>query len=77
MRRRNSLSANAASEAIDNVFAAVTGVLEQGESVSIRGFGTFKRKYQAERKGRNPATGESMTIAGRDTIKFKEARERS
>jgi len=41
----------------------------------VPGMGVFKVKPQAERQGRNPQTGESIQIAGRDVLKFKEAKD--
>lgn len=47
---------------IDAITDAVTQVLAAGDSVSLVGFGTFEVKSRAERPGRNPKTGEAMTI---------------
>jgi DNA-binding protein HU-beta len=41
---------------------SVTESLIAGDEVVINGLGTFKVKYRAERKGRNPATGAEITI---------------
>jgi len=49
----------------------VTEELVKGEKVSITGFGTFEVVDRAEREGRNPATGEPMTIAASKALKFK------
>jgi DNA-binding protein HU-beta len=38
-------------------------LLASGDSVALVGFGTFDVKDRAERKGRNPQTGEEITIA--------------
>jgi len=43
-------------------------------AVRIPPLGTFKVKHRAERKGKNPRTGESLTIAARDELTFKAAR---
>ena len=37
--------------------------LETGEKIKIAGFGNFKIKQKNDRKGRNPQTGETITIA--------------
>lgn len=49
----------------------VTEVLVKGEKVAITGFGTFEVANRAEREGRNPKTGEPMTIAATKAPKFK------
>jgi nucleoid DNA-binding protein len=45
--------------------------LDAGNKVSIPGFGTFGTKYRAQRQGRNPATGATITIAGKTYPFFK------
>ncbi|ABN42254.1 gp50 [Sodalis phage phiSG1] len=47
---------------IDALTEAVTQTLAAGDVVSLVGFGTFEVKSRAERPGRNPKTGEAMTI---------------
>ena len=44
------------------------------EPVSLFGFGTFNCKHRDERTGRNPATGEAITIAASNTPVFKPAK---
>ena len=46
-----------------------------GEDVSLVGFGTFKVSHRAEREGRNPATGESMTIKASNVVGFKSGKD--
>ena len=58
-----SLSKAAADTAVNAVFAAITDALAREESVTIAGFGTFSTKRRPAREGRNPRTGESITIA--------------
>ena len=54
--------ANAAA-AVDAVFEAITAALADGDQVSMVGFGTFKVRERAARKGRNPQTNEESEIA--------------
>ena len=49
--------------AVKAVFDAISESLALKEKVQIVGFGTFAVKDRAAREGRNPKTGESMTIA--------------
>ena len=45
--------------------------LKKGEKIQLVGFGTFEVSERAAREGRNPQTGEAMTIAASKTPKFK------
>jgi integration host factor subunit alpha len=45
--------------------------LEKSEDVLISGFGKFCVKNKKERRGRNPATGDDLTLRGRRVITFK------
>ena len=47
-----------------------TETLASGESIALVGFGTFKISDRAERQGRNPKTGESITISARKAPVF-------
>ena len=57
-------------EAIDAVIGAITTAVVQGETVQLIGFGSFSPGERAARTGRNPATGEEITIAAAKTVKF-------
>ena len=57
--------------AIDATFAAITKALAKGDKVPLVGFGTFGVSKRAAREGRNPRTGEKVTIASRKAITFK------
>ncbi len=59
-------------EKVLNAFTnIVADTLVDGDKVSITGFGTFEVVERAERQGRNPATGETITIAASKSPKFK------
>lgn len=45
--------------------------LEKGEKITVSGFGKFELRWMDERKGRNPQTGEEITIPGQNKIYFK------
>lgn len=45
------------------------------EKVQLVGFGTFEKVHRAERKGRNPKTGEEIQIEASDSVKFKVGKE--
>ena len=59
-------------EAALNAFVdVVTEELKKGEKVQLVGFGTFEVSERAAREGRNPQTGETMTIEASKAPKFK------
>jgi DNA-binding protein HU-beta len=65
------LSKADAGRAIDAVVSAIGNALKQGGSVSLVGFGTFLVRERAARTGRNPRTGEEITIAAAKNPVFK------
>jgi integration host factor subunit alpha len=60
-----------ASEVVDSIFEVIKQHLERGEKVKVSGFGNFVVHEKAERKGRNPQTGETIMIRGRRVLGFK------
>ncbi len=55
----------------DTLFELMGEALTQGEKLSVPGFGTFQVTERPERQGRNPATGETITIKASKSVKFK------
>ncbi len=64
-----------AKTAVNSVFDAISGSLQDGDRVTLIGFGTFSVSHRAERQGRNPATGATITIAAKSNVKFKPGKE--
>ena len=62
-------------KAINAFMAGVQKALSNGDDVSLVGFGTFKVSHRTEREGRNPATGESMTIKASNVVGFKSGKD--
>ena len=60
-----------AGRALEGFISAVSGALGKGDAVALVGFGTFSVKERAERKGRNPQTGEEITIKAAKIPTFK------
>jgi DNA-binding protein HU-beta len=58
---------------VDAVFATIKDALAADGGFSFPGFGTFKVKTRAARKGRNPRTGAVINIAASKTVTFKPA----
>lgn len=63
-----------AKKLIEAVFTAIGDAAAKGEEISLNGFGKFKVKASPERKGRNPATGEAMTIKASKKLSFTPAK---
>jgi DNA-binding protein HU-beta len=59
-----------AQAAVDCVFESITKALKKGDAVTLVGFGTFKAEKRKARKGRNPRTGEEITIKAKKVPKF-------
>lgn len=60
-----------AEKAVAATFETITHALEKQEKVQLVGFGTFEVKDRAARKGRNPKTGEEITIPASKNPSFK------
>jgi nucleoid DNA-binding protein len=60
----------AADEAVEAVLATIKDTLQQGESVTLRRFGTWHVRAKRARVGRNPKTGAAATIAARRIVRF-------
>ncbi len=65
------LSKADAGRALEGFIGSVTAALNRGDSVALVGFGTFSVKERAERKGRNPQTGEEIMIKAAKNPAFK------
>ena len=59
---------------LDSALAAIAAAASAGEEVALAGFGRFKVTDRAERQGRNPATGETITIAASKKLTFTAAK---
>lgn len=68
---RTSLQKNHATETLEALLEILKATLESGEEVKVAGFGKFEVKKKDERRGRNPQTGEVITIDSRKVLTFK------
>ena len=68
------LSRTTAGKALAALVSVMTEALKQGDEVRIAGFGTFGVAERGERRGRNPQTGETITIAASRGAKFTAAK---
>jgi DNA-binding protein HU-beta len=65
------ISKTQATSAVNSVLDSVSDTLKEGGKVALIGFGTFSVTHRAERQGRNPQTGAAITIAAKNSVKFK------
>ncbi len=71
MAEKANISKKDAEKALAAFTDAVAEALKNGDKVQLVGFGTFETSERTAREGRNPRTGESMTIAACKAPKFK------
>ncbi|WP_454844355.1 HU family DNA-binding protein [Priestia megaterium] len=62
-------------KAVDALFETISNTLAKEEKIQLLGFGTFEVRERAERTGRNPQTGEEMTIPASKVPAFKPGKE--
>ncbi len=65
------LSKAETSRGLDALIKTIETTLMSGDSINLTGFGSFMIKERAERKGRNPRTGQEITIAAAKVPSFK------
>jgi integration host factor subunit alpha len=58
-------------ELVELVFDIIKDTLENGDKIKIAGFGNFVVKEKADRRGRNPQTGDEIVISARKILTFK------
>ena len=71
MAEKTELSKKDAEKALKAFTDVVGEELKKGEKIQLVGFGTFEVSERAAREGRNPRSGETMTIAASKSPKFK------
>ena len=60
-----------AEKATDGFVSTVSAALADGDKITLVGFGTFSVGTRSQREGRNPRTGEKITIPESKVVKFK------
>ena len=68
---KTGISKKDATAAVDAFAATISEALSNGDSVGLIGFGTFEAKVRPARTGRNPQTGEPLSIAEKTVPVFK------
>ena len=69
--RETGMTKASASKAVHAVVHTIQNALSGGQRVAIAGFGVFEVAERAARKGRNPRTGETITIPASKAVRFK------
>ena len=72
--RHGALTKSEASQVVDRILRIMKDRVLQGERILITNFGSFEVLARRTRRGRNPATGEIISIRPRRTIVFRSAR---
>ena len=69
--RNSGLTRKEAAELVESIFDTIKESLEAGENIKVSGFGNFVVRDKEARRGRNPQTGEEITISARRVLTFK------
>ncbi len=72
---QNQLSERDVELAVKTMLESMSEALASGERIEIRGFGSFTLHFRSPRIGRNPKTGESVALPGRNVPHFKPGKE--
>ena len=72
---KSELTKQDSKKAVDALFETISNTLAQEEKIQLVGFGTFEIRERAGRTGRNPQTGEQMTIPASKSPAFKPGKE--
>jgi integration host factor subunit alpha len=65
------ITSRQAQDLLEHVLKVMKDALYSGQDLKISGFGSFQVKRKNDRRGRNPQTGETLTIDGRRIVTFK------
>ena len=60
---------------VDIFFQSIVNALERGEKIELRGFGSFRIRQRNARQGRNPKTGDQVSVPSKRIPYFKPGRE--
>jgi integration host factor subunit beta len=60
---------------VNSIFGEISDALAQGDRVELRGFGAFSTKNRAARIGRNPRTGEKVSVGEKFVPQFRTGKE--
>ncbi len=69
------LSRRQAELVVNTIFDSIRDSLQRGERTEIRGFGSFRLRHRQNKEGRNPKTGESVSVPEKRMPFFKAGKE--
>lgn len=75
LAKHTALSKNRSEEIINATLEIISKAVSQGQEVKLVGFGTFSRLKKKERVGRNPKTGQTVSIPATVVPRFKPGKE--
>ena len=73
--RVSGLSKKHAESIVNTVFASIVEALEKDEKIELRGFGSFRVRRRRSRQGRNPKTGDQVSVPEKRIPYFKPGKE--
>ncbi len=73
--KQTQLSVKDVELAVKTIIDLMSSTLASGQRIEIRGFGSFSLHYRSPRVGRNPKTGESVTLGAKHVPHFKPGKE--
>lgn len=68
--KKSNLTNKAARDSVQTALNTIRDSLKRGEKVVLTGFGTFSVRVRKQRKGRNPKTGDTITLSARKAPGF-------
>jgi DNA-binding protein HU-beta len=72
MAKEAEISKEKVSIALNSLIEGIqTSLQSENGKIQLTGFGSFSTVHRKERKGRNPSTGEEITIPAQNSVKFK------
>ena len=71
IQSNNGLTLKQSTNLVETLMEIMKDTLASGEDILMSGFGKFCVKEKAERKGRNPATGDDQMLPARKVVTFK------
>ena len=74
-KRQSQLAYKDVELAVKTILEHMANALSNGERIEIRGFGSFSLHYREPRQGRNPRTGDAVSLRGKHVPHFKPGNE--
>ena len=75
VEKAKTLNRRDAEKVVNGIFDSIRGALKRGEKTEIRGFGSFRLRIRRTKDGRNPKTGETVSVPEKRMPFFKAGKE--